>query len=223
LINGLNLTIRTNHRFLRGVPLAAFALLFSAFIGCANSPKPQVGSITFTTDSTGATPICTIAASSDLQSTAPACTSVLLPTLVAGGQAAYIYATVTGDSEALGVSWTVDCGSATGVGSGAIDTSCGVFQPAQTLSGPVPVYAATGIVTTFNAPSTVPKNGTVTLTAHATSRPSEVLSVTLNIVATKSSVDPSVSGREALPMQGERLSAASPAGTFPRRTQGTGF
>ena len=222
MISGFNLTDRANHRFLRGLAFASSALLISAFIGCANSAKPQVGSITFTTDSTGATPICTIATSSDLQSTAPACTSSLLPTLVSGGQAAYLYAIVTSDSEALGVSWTVNCGSTTGVGSGAIDSSCGSFQPAETLSGPVPLYATTGIITTYYAPSTVPKNGTVTLSARATSLPSEVLSVTLKIVAAKSSVDPSTRGGNALQKQGVRLSAASSASTFPRRANEAG-
>jgi hypothetical protein len=208
---------------LRNLSLAVFALLLPALIGCANSTRPQVGSITFTTDSTGATPICTIAVLSNLQSSTPACTSALLPTLVAGGQAAYLYATVTGDNEALGVSWTVTCGSATAAGSGEIDTSCGTFQPAETLSGPVPLYATTGIVTTYNAPSTVPKSGTVTITAHATSLPSEALSVTLNIVATKSNVDPLMRGGSALEKQAVRLLAASPATTLKQRAQGAEF
>jgi hypothetical protein len=213
LINGFCLGIQPNVRFLRNLSLAVFALLLPALIGCANSTRPQVGSITFTTDSTGATPICTIAVLSNLQSSTPACTSALLPTLVAGGQAAYLYATVTGDNEALGVSWTVTCGSATAAGSGEIDTSCGTFQPAETLSGPVPLYATTGIVTTYNAPSTVPKSGTVTITAHATSLPSEA----------KSNVDPLMRGGSALEKQAVRLLAASPATTLKQRAQGAEF
>lgn len=222
LINGFNLRVQPNFRFSRILSLSAFALLLPTLIGCANSTRPQVVSITFTTDSTGATPICTISVSSAAQSAGPGCTSALLPTLVAGGQAAYMYATVLGDSEALGVSWTETCGSAAASGSGAIDTSCGTFQPAETLSGPVPLYATTGIVTTYNAPSTVPKGGTVTITAHATTLPSEALSVKLDIVATKSNVDPPMRGGNALQKQTLRLLAASPASPLPRRAQGAG-
>jgi hypothetical protein len=47
----------------------------------------------------------------------------------------------------------------------------------------VPTYPSTGIITTYTAPSVVPKGGTVTITAHATSLPSVFSSVTLTIVA----------------------------------------
>jgi hypothetical protein len=102
----------------------------------------------------------------------------------------YMIATVTNDNEDLGVSWTVTCGSAAPPGGISIDSSCGVFTPAQTQSGPVPAYPVTGIVATYNAPSAIPKGNTVTITAHATALPSVTSSVTLTIDAAASAVKP---------------------------------
>ena len=108
-------------------------------------------------------------------------------------------ANVTDDDQFLGVSWTVTCGSAAPVGGGTIDTACGTCNPAQTESGPAPLYPATGIVTTYNAPSAIPKGATVTITAHATALPSVTSSVTLTIVAASSDATP-----EALAAVGTR-------------------
>ena len=140
-------------------------LILSALAGCSNSTKPQVDPIEFT-DSAGAP--------------APAVTS-----LAVNGQV-YLVATVRDDYQFLGVSWTVTCGSAIppgGSGGGGIDTACGVFNPAQTASGPVPSYPSTGIITTYIAPSVIPKGGDVTITAHATSLPSVTSSIKLTIAA----------------------------------------
>jgi hypothetical protein len=145
----------------------AVILTLTLLTGCGGQQKPTVGPIQFT-DFNGAQ--------------VPAVT-----TLSVNGQI-YLVATVTNDSDLLGVSWTVTCGSATlgGPGGTVISTACGVCQPAQTMSGPVPTYPSTGIITTYTAPSMVPKGGTVTITAHATTLPSVSSSVTLTIVSTQS-------------------------------------
>lgn len=148
--------------------LAGFALMLVAatLIGCINSGVPTVGPIEFV-DSTGA-PISAV-------------------NTLAVNQPVYMVATVTDDNDVLGVSWTVTCGSAPSGGSGGIviNTACGVCAPAETESGPVPTYPSTGIITTYTAPSVVPKGNTVLIAAHATSLPSIYSSVTLTIVATQ--------------------------------------
>jgi len=185
-------------RYLRSsqcLPPAVLVFVLSTIlfiiVGCGNSNRPEIASITFTTDSSGTEPVCTTAVTPSTPVNTPVCTAALLPTLVAGGQAVHIFANVEEDNQLLGVSWAVSCGSEAPVASGTIDTSCGTLQPAQTLSGPVPLYPATGIVTNYNPPSALPKGGTVTIIAHATSLPSVTSSVTLNIVAAKSSIEPS--------------------------------
>ena len=165
----------------RSLFVSAFFLILSALNGCGGAVKPQVASITFTTDSTGTKAVCTTAVTSSTPANTPLCSSALPPSLVVGGPAAYMFANVIDDDQGLGVSWTVTCGSATSIGSGGIDTACGTFNPAQTLSGPVPLYTITGVVTAYTAPPAVPKGGTVTITAHATSLPSVTSSVTLTI------------------------------------------
>jgi hypothetical protein len=50
----------------------------------------------------------------------------------------------------------------------------------------VPLYPETGIVTTYNGPTSVPKGAQVTIIAQATSRPSESLSISLNVAASAS-------------------------------------
>ena len=149
----------------RTLAFSVLALILSALAGCANTTKPVVGPVEFT-DISGAS--------------VPAVTS-----LTASGHV-YLVATVTNDDEALGVSWTVACGSSvppSGTGGGTIATACGVCSPAQTASGPVPLYPSTGIVTTYTAPSVIPDGNTVTITAHATSMPSVTSSITLTVVA----------------------------------------
>jgi hypothetical protein len=101
------------------------------------------------------------------------------------GTSIYLDVVVTGDPESLGVDWTVTCSSSLPEGSlpaGTVDTSCGSFVPTHTISGPTPSYPVTGIVTQFTAPAAVPKAGTVTIVAHATSLPSSSSSLTLTIM-----------------------------------------
>jgi hypothetical protein len=104
--------------------------------------------------------------------------------------AIYLVATVTNDDEQLGVSWTVNCGSLPPGGGtdGSIDTVCGVFDPAETSSGPVPTYPSTGIIATYTAPSEIPKGNSVTITAHAAALPSVTSSVTLTIVSASQAI-----------------------------------
>jgi len=108
---------------------------------------------------------------------------VTAPSSLAVNGQVYLVADVTNDNQFLGVSWTVTCGSAAAPGGIAIDTACGTFSPAHTESGPVPLYLTTGIITTYNAPATIPTGTTVTLTAHATALPSVTSSATLTVVA----------------------------------------
>ena len=148
---------------------SACATTLLALGGCGDVAKPVVGPITFFANASGTMqlpPVTSVTHSPQTQLN--------------------LNVTVTGDPEALGVDWTVTCGSSLPEGSlpaGQVDTSCGSFAPYHTVSGPLPSYtlpAGTVIVTTYTAPSNVPKGGTVTIIAHATSLPSSVSSVTFN-------------------------------------------
>ena len=71
------------------------------------------------------------------------------------GTTAPLIATVSNDPASGGVDWTVSCGSA---------GACGSFSPAHTASG---------VATTFTAPSAVPSANNVTITATSTTDPSK--------------------------------------------------
>jgi len=175
---------------LRSPMLLPFALVLMLLVGCGGTSKPQVGPIEFTSTSG--------ASETDVTS------------LAVNGQV-HLVATVKNDNQFLGVSWTVTCGSAASSVGTSIDTSCGTFNPAQTASGPVPSYSSTGIITTYTAPSTVPKGSTVTITAHATALPSETSSITLTIVAAEADAKPGpMTVRKAPRMQAVDLENALP-------------
>jgi hypothetical protein len=163
LITGFSSRAHGSLRPLTSRALSIFSLaVLIALAGCGGSVKPQIGPIEFTNAAgTGVSPVTSLAVNGQI----------------------FLVATVTHDDQLLGVSWTVNCGSAVPPSSGTIDTSCGTCVPAQTQSGPVPLYPSTGIITTYNAPSAIPKGATVTITAHATALPSVSSSVTLTIVA----------------------------------------
>jgi hypothetical protein len=72
---------------------------------------------------------------------------------------------VANDAADAGVDWTVSCGAA----------DCGGVNPTHTASG---------VSTTFSAPSTVPSGGTVTVIAASTTAPSVTASATANIITT---------------------------------------
>jgi len=112
------------------------------------------------------------------------------PTALTTSQGTYVAATLTGDTQQLGVNWVAVCGSALAPGeplpTGATeDTSCGTFTPAHTMSTPIPTYVtnaySTGYLALYVAPTATPKQGVVTLYAEATADPSRVATVTLTI------------------------------------------
>ncbi|HKV76948.1 MAG TPA: hypothetical protein VJP02_02335, partial [Candidatus Sulfotelmatobacter sp.] len=80
-----------------------------------------------------------------------------------------ITATVSNDSQNKGVSWTVTCGSA----------SCGSFSPATTASG---------VATSYTAPSSVPTGNTVTVKATSVADNSKSASATITITSPSGSV-----------------------------------
>ena len=144
--------------------LACVTLLPVALSGCGSSLPPVVGAITVT-DVKGA-PLTAI-------------------TAIKHGTPVYLDVTIMQDKEFLGADWTVTCSSSLPEGSlppGMVDTSCGTFAPYHTISGPIPTYpGVTGYVTQYTAPSAIPKDGTVTLVAHATSLPSSTATLILTV------------------------------------------
>jgi len=160
--------------------------------GCSATTRPEIGPIQFT-NATG--------------TSVPAATS-----LAVNGQV-FMVATVTHDDQFLGVSWTVNCGSALPPSSGVIDASCGTVSPSQTISGPVPAYPATGYVAAYTAPPAIPKGASVTITAHVTALLSISSSVTLTIEPAMSSAESPLPLEKdvRLPADG-RPGAATPAG-----------
>jgi hypothetical protein len=153
-----------------------FALICMTLTGCAVS-RPQIGAVSFV-NANGASvqPVSSVSVNGQL----------------------YFIATVTNDDELLGVSWTVTCGSAIppgGASGTANDTACGICNPSQTFSGPIPTYPITGYITTYSAPPTVPAGGTVTITAHATALPSVASSITLTVVAAQAVAEPRSMGK----------------------------
>ena len=179
------------------IPGLACLVLATLLNGCANGGgKAQIASMTFASNAQGTNVVCTTASLSSA-STAPVCSAATLPTVVVGGSSSiYIFANVANDDELLGITWTVTCGSSGPVNLQSVNTACGTFSPVQTLSGPIPIYQTSGIVTTYTAPSQVPKGGTVTLTASATSQPTVTLSVTLAVVSgAQSRLEPAPGGK----------------------------
>jgi hypothetical protein len=79
----------------------------------------------------------------------------------------------SGDTINAGVDWVVTCGGNPVTGSIA-NGSCGTLSP---------VHTADGQATTYTAPSVVPINASITITATVTSNPSQSSSVSFTIVA----------------------------------------
>jgi hypothetical protein len=189
---------------LRNRKRLAFAPMLMLLAGCSMN-RPQIGAIAFVNASG---------------------TSISAPSSVAVNGPLYMLATVTNDDELLGVSWTVTCGSAPPPNSGnsSIDTSCGTFNPTQTLSGPIPLYPTTNIITTYTAPSAVPKGGTVTITAHATALPSVTSSITLTVVAAQTAVEPASTGKkDAVRAQADDMAKTFPIAAVTRQAPSRGL
>jgi hypothetical protein len=133
-------------------------------------------------------------------------------TTLTAGDTTYVDVALTGNAAALGVDWTVDCGSAPPPGTplppGELeDDSCGYFTPVHTLSGPVPTYATSGAgyVTVFTAPAAPPKTGVVTLFAAATGDHSRYSTVTLTILGLPISIQFAPPPPSSLPVSGSTL------------------
>lgn len=90
---------------------------------------------------------------------------------LAVGGSEKVSAVITNDVNTLGVDWVASCGS----------SDCGSFSATTTLSG---------VTTTYTAPSSVPKNGTVTLTATSSGDSTKSASVAITILPIKVSVSP---------------------------------
>ncbi len=184
--SGTNAILRPFHSSKRH----SFTVILVLLAGCGVNLPPKISPISFVSASGASVPP--------------------VSSVPVNGQL-YLIATVTNDDEALGVSWTVTCGSAVPPGGTSIDTSCGTFDPAQTASGPIPPYPSTGIITTYNAPSAAPKGGSVTITAHATALPSVSSSVTLTIVAAEAILEPGLTLKRREPqVQAATLRTAIP-------------
>jgi hypothetical protein len=77
-----------------------------------------------------------------------------------------LIATVIGDATNAGVDWTVTCAS---------PGACGSFLPTHTASG---------VATTFTAPTAVPSGNTVMITAASTTDPTKTATQTVTVTAT---------------------------------------
>ncbi len=158
---------RVSKWVVRGVVAILCLADATALVGCSNAPKPTVQAITVTDAMGNPQPV--------------------ISSILHGGPAIYLDATVVNDEQQLGIDWTVTCSSSLPPGTlpaGMVDTSCGTFAPNHTTSGPIPNYplpAGISIVTSFTPPANIPKAGTVTITAHATSDPSETATLVLQI------------------------------------------
>ena len=86
--------------------------------------------------------------------------------------------TPTGDKSNAGVDWTVTCGGSAVTGT-ITNGACGTLTPAHTASG---------VATTYTAPSVVPIGTSVTITAAVTSNPSQTSSTSLTIIAVPISI-----------------------------------
>jgi len=82
-------------------------------------------------------------------------------------------AVLNNDATGAGVNWTVLCGS----------SDCGSFSPKQTASG---------VLTTYTTPATVPTGGTVVVTATSVADPTKSASAIIQILPISVSVTPAI-------------------------------
>lgn len=95
-------------------------------------------------------------------------------TTLAEGSTVSLSMMPVGDTSSAGVDWIVTCAGNPVTGS-ISDGACGTLAPAHTADGAATVYTA---------PSVVPINGSITVTATLTSNPSQSSTLSLTIVAT---------------------------------------
>jgi len=144
-----------------------------AVSGCSASSKVQVGQITFT--DTAGTALKT------------------QPTSLTINGTIWVSVDIKNDPDLLGADWTVYCGSALPPGTPlptgeTEDLSCGSITPTHTVSlvgGSIPNYVtspiSSGYIAVYAAPSSVPKQKTITIYAASTKDHSRVSSATLTI------------------------------------------
>ena len=166
------------------VPAHTSGTISSFTLYTAPDVVPVNGTVTITAAST-ADPTQTVSATVTIKQ-APlkiALSQTPTPNLPVGA-ATNLTAVVTFDPLNAGVDWTVACQS----------SSCGSFNPAHTASGQL---------TTYTAPQTVPTNGLVTITAASTTAPTTT--VTTEITVTPADLQSSLlNGRYAFLLQGVR-------------------
>jgi hypothetical protein len=145
---------------------------------------PADGSVTITAASTAA-PSQTISATVTIKQAPLKVALSQAPTVnLPVGTATNLIAVVTFDSNNAGVDWSASCQS----------TSCGSFNPAHTASGQL---------TTYTAPQTVPTDGLVTITAASTTTPTTA--ATAQVTITPANLQSSLlNGRYAFLLQGVR-------------------
>ena len=145
---------------------------------------PADGAVTITAAST-ADPTQTVSATVTIKQAHLSITLSQAPTPnLPVGASTNLTAVVTFDPSNAGVDWTVSCQS----------TSCGSFNPAHTASGQLTIYTA---------PPTVPTGGVVTITAASTTTPTTTVSaqVTITPPNLRNSL---LNGRYAFLLQGVR-------------------
>lgn len=145
---------------------------------------PADGSVTITVAST-ADPTQTISAVVTIKQAPVKITLSQAPIVdLPVGTATNTIAVVTFDPNNAGVDWSATCQT----------TSCGSFNPAHTASGQL---------TTYTAPQTVPTGGLVTITAASTTSPKTV--ATAQVTITPANLESSLlNGRYAFLLQGVR-------------------
>jgi len=158
----------------------------------APSTVPSGGTVTITATSandktTNATAVATISASSVI--------TVNLTTSLASlaeDKSATLKATVTGDSSNAGVDWTATCGS-------SVAGACGTFSSANTASG---------AGTTYTAPSSLPPDNPVTITAT-----SHAYNLNPSLVANPASVTLTITAPESIAFTQQPASSVATNGT----------
>jgi hypothetical protein len=145
---------------------------------------PADGTVTITAAST-ADPTQTVSATVTIKQASLKITLSQTPTPnLPVGASTNLTAVVTFDPANAGVDWSVSCQS----------TLCGSFNPAHTASGQL---------TTYTAPLTVPTNGLVTITAASTTAPTTTVTAQVTITPANLRND-LLNGRYAFLLQGVR-------------------
>jgi hypothetical protein len=166
------------------VPAHTAGIVGSFAVYTAPDVVPGNGTVTLTAAST-ADPTQTVSTIITIEQAPLHVSLTQLPTAnLPVGSSTNLTAVVTSDPQNAGVDWTASCQS----------TSCGSFSPAHTASGQL---------TTYTAPQTVPPDGSVTITAASTTTPT--ITATAQVTVTPANLQNSLlNGRYAFLLQGVR-------------------